>query len=78
MQLDQQVAKEVLLVELAGTLAAGTLGGAGTFCSMLACIALCLHCGVTSSVFAGVHWCGVLRIVDWVAAGFGCRVAAGA
>ena len=52
-------------------------GAAGTFCSMLACTALGLHCGVTSAVFAGVHWYGVLEIVHWVAAGFGCRAAAG-
>ena len=47
-QPDQQVAKEVWLVELTG---------------MLACTALGLHCGVTSAVFAGVCWCGVLGII---------------
>ena len=59
------------LVILAGTLVAGTLGGAGTFISVLACTASGLHSACVQ--------CGcALGMVHWVAADLGCGAAASA
>ena len=52
---------------------AGTLGGTGTFTSVLACTASGLH---LACVQCGGG--GALGMVHWVAADLGCGVAAGA
>ena len=43
---------------------AGTLGGAGTFDSVLDCSSLWLHCVFAAAGLAGVHGCS-LGITHW-------------
>ena len=67
-QLDQCVAIKVQLVEPVGTLAAGALGGAGTFGSVLDCSALWLHCVFAATAgLGGVYGCE-LGVIHWCAA----------
>ena len=73
----QHVAIEVWLAELAGTLVAGTLGGARTFGSVVDCTALWLHCAFAATAgLAGVHDCS-LGVIHWCATNLG-GVTAGA
>ena len=75
-QLDWHVAIEVWLAELAGTLVACTMGGAGIFGSVLDCTAHWLHCVFAAAGLAGVHdWS--LGVIHWCATNLG-GVAAGA